>query len=235
MIYLIGVEHKVQSISVGAEETADQTKYRLCLEQAIQEYRPAVVAEEYSDDALRISAFVKGGTQEFFTRKITAATSVKHLLCDPDVETKYSMGYQGPEGWEIQISQLQTRESPSEQKLLAAALEVVKDFPIRENYWLQELQDCLQEGVIFVCGDYHVDTFGGRLKDNGVPSQVVERQIGMPAELIEKSKNIEAYIERNSQRMEEVFQEILRMNAGKIPPFNPFDQTGEGPTLPKPS
>lgn len=230
MIYLIGVEHRVQSISVGAGETADHTKYRLCLEQAIHKYRPTVVAEEYSDDALRISAFVKGGTQEFFTRKIATARSVKHLLCDPDVKTKYSAGYQERTGWGIQISQLRTRESPSEQTLLAAALEVVRDFPIREAYWLQKLQDCLEEGVVFVCGDSHVDTFGGRLKDNGIPSQVVERQIGMPAELIEESKNICEYIERNSQHVEDVFQEILRMNSGKIPPLYHLDEQKEDPT-----
>jgi hypothetical protein len=35
-----------------AFETADQTQFRLCLEQSIDKYKPTVAAEEYSDDAL---------------------------------------------------------------------------------------------------------------------------------------------------------------------------------------
>jgi len=226
MIYLIGVEHGVQSISVGVEETGDHTKYRICLEQAIQKYQPTVVAEEYSDDALSRSTLLRNKSQEFFTRKITTARSVKHFLCDPPLKTKYAMGYQERTGWDMQISRLSTRESPSDRALLAAALEVVKDFPLRENYWLHHLKDLLQQEVVFVCGDYHVDTFGIRLKKNGIPSQIAGRQIGMPAELIEESERINAYIERNSQHIEDVFQEILNLNFGRIPPLYDLDEEG---------
>jgi hypothetical protein len=232
VIYLIGVEHGVQSISVAGEETADHTQYRHCLEQAIQEYQPTIVAEEYSEDAVSRSAIVRNTPQEFFTRKITTARGVKHLLCDPDLRTKYSMGYQERTGWEMQISRLSTREPPSDRALLAAALEVVKDFPLRENYWLQHLKDVLQQEVVFVCGDYHVDTFGSRLKNNGIRSRILKRQIGMPAELIEESERIKAYIERNSQHIEDVFHEILKLNSGKIPPLYHFDGEEKDSTPP---
>jgi hypothetical protein len=230
MIYLIGVEHGVQSISVGDEETADHIKYRLCLEQTIDKYRPTIVAEEYSDDALNQSAIVRHRPQEFFTRKITTAKSVNHILCDPGRRIKYSMGYQEHTGWEMQISRLGTRKSPSDRKLLAAALEVLKDFPLREDYWLRQLKDVLQQEVAFVCGDYHVDTFGARLKDNGTPSQVVERQIGMPTELIEEQEKIKAYIDGNSQYIEDVFQLIFKINSGKIRPRYHFDEDEGDPT-----
>jgi hypothetical protein len=229
MIYLIGVEHGVQSISVGGEETADHTKYRLCLEQAIEKYQPTVVAEEYSEDALSRSVSVRHRPQEFFTRKIASERSVKHLLCDPTLRAKYSMGYQGSDGWEMQIPQVSTREP--NRVLLASALEVIKDFPLRENYWLQHLKDVLQQKIVFVCGDYHLDTFGSRLKNNGIPSQVVGRQIGMPAELIEKSERIKAYIERNPQHIEDVFQRILSLNSGRIRPPYHFEED-EGATPP---
>jgi len=229
MIYLIGVEHRVQSIPVGGEETADQNKYRLCLEQAIQQYQPTVVAEEYSEDALKRSELLGNRPQEFFTRKITTARNVKHVLCDPDLKTKYSMGYQERTGWAMQISRLSMRDSRLDRRLLPAALEVLKDFPLREKYWLRQLKDVLGQEVVFVCGDYHVDTFGVRLKDNGIPFQVVERQIGMPAELIEESEQIKAYIERNSEYVEHVFQEILKLNSGKIRPLFTFDEEESGP------
>jgi hypothetical protein len=37
MVYLIGVEHKIQGISVGGEETPEQIKYRSCLERSIEQ------------------------------------------------------------------------------------------------------------------------------------------------------------------------------------------------------
>jgi hypothetical protein len=51
----------------------------------------------------------------------------------------------------------------------------------------------------------------------------------MPAELIEESEKIKAYIERNSQHIEDVFQEILKIKSGKIPPLCHFNEE-EGPT-----
>lgn len=220
MIYLIGVEHRVQSIAVDSEETADHTKYRRCLEQTIRTHRPAVVAEEYSDDALSKATFVKNTPQEFFTRKITRACNVEHLLCDTDLKTKCSMGYQGESGWQMLLLDLWTPQSQSEMELLGAALEVLKDFPLRENYWLRQLEQVLLHEVVFVCGDYHVDTFGNRLKENGIQSQVVEREIGMPSELIERTNRVREYIETRRHHIERIYLEILGQNSGQIPPLS---------------
>jgi hypothetical protein len=174
MFYLIGVRHEVQSISVSGEETTDHTAFRLCLEQAIQEYEPAFVAEEYSEDALNMSALRRNRPQEFFTRKVATSRNVKHLLCDAPLKVKFSMGYQGWDGWEIQISRIGEQLSECDE-LLPRALEIVKDFPLREDYWLNQLRDVLQMEVVFVCGYVHLDTFGSRLKSNGIPNQIVER------------------------------------------------------------
>jgi hypothetical protein len=224
MLYLIGVRHEVQSISVGSEETADHTRFRLCLERAIQEYEPTFVAEEYSDDALSVSALRRNGPQEFFTKKVAASRNVEHLLCDAPLKVKYSMGYQGWDGWEIQISRL-GEPLYDRDDLLPQALEIVKDFPLREGYWLNQLQHILQMEVVFVCGDSHIDTFGRRLKSNGIPYQILERQIGTHANLIEEiereRENLRAYIERSAQHIDEVFQKILKLNSGNIPA--PYD------------
>jgi hypothetical protein len=226
MLYLIGVMHEVQSISVGGEETADHTSYRLCLERTIQEYEPAFIAEEYSDDALSMSAVRRNEPQEFFTKKVATSRNVEHLLCDAPLKVKYSMGYQGWDGWEIQISRIGLPLYDCED-LLPRALEIVKDFPIREDYWLNQLRHILQMEVVFVCGDVHVDTFGSRLKSNGIPYQIVERRIGMPANLTEEfqreRERVRAYIERSAQRIDDVFQKILNLNSGNIPAPYDFD------------
>jgi hypothetical protein len=59
--------------------------------------------------------------------------NVKHLLCDAPLKGKYSMGYQGWDGWEAQISRIGVQLSECD---LPRALEIVKDFPLREDYWL---------------------------------------------------------------------------------------------------
>lgn len=109
MICLIGVEHGVQSISVGAEESPEHTSYRTCLERAIQTFQPHIVAEEYSDDALDRYALVRQTPQKSFTRLIAAAWNVDYLPCDTDLKTKLSMGYQGEYGWQIQLMGLWKR------------------------------------------------------------------------------------------------------------------------------
>jgi hypothetical protein len=224
MIYLIGVMHGVQSISVGSEETADHTRYRLYLERTIQDYEPEFVAEEYSDDALSMSALRRNRPQEFFTKRVATSRNVGHLLCDAPLKAKYSMGYQGWDGWEIQISRI-GEPSYDCDDLLPRALEIVKDFPIREDYWLNQFRHILQMKVAFVCGDVHIDTFGRRLKSIGIPYQIVERRIGVLANRIDEiereRESLRAYIEQSAQHIEDVFQRILNLNSGDIPA--PYD------------
>jgi hypothetical protein len=214
VIYLIGAEHKIQSISVGGHETADQTKFRLCLEQSIEKYKPDVVAEEYSDDALARASL--RAPQEFFTRLIARAKGVEHLLCDTSLRTKCSMGGQGTEGWRMQIPRLEKRDRPTDDEFLPEALEVTRDFPLRENYGLERLRGVLQKEVIFVCGDYHVDIFGSRLLNSGIQSLVVARQIGMPTHLIESMVGVRNYFRQNAKQIEDVYQKLLKLNSGKI-------------------
>ena len=111
----------------------------------------------------------------------------------------------------------------SERQLLAAALEVVKDFPIRENHWVQKLQDVASQKVVFVCGDGHIETFGDRLNADGISSEVLNRQIGMSPELKKESAEVRAYIATNSRRIEEAFQKILTLRGGTLPPRYHYD------------
>jgi hypothetical protein len=222
MIYLIGVEHGVQSISAGSQETSDHALYRSCLEQAIEKHTPILIAEEFSDDALKRSSTVRGVPQEFFTKTVATENGVDHRLCDLDTKTKYKMGYQERGGWVMHLCELPEYKR-SERQLLAAALEVVKDFPIRENHWVQKLKDVAGQRVVFVCGDGHIETFNDRLKANGISSEVLKRQIGMSPELVKESEEVQAYVATYSQRIEEAFQRILTLRGGTLPPRYHYD------------
>jgi hypothetical protein len=225
VIHLIGVEHSVQSIAIGAKETADQTRYRCCLEEAIERYRPLVVAEEYSEDALNRATYLHG-PQEFFTGKIAARLGVKHRLCDTSIKAKCLLGCQTAAGWKKLLPRrLEGHDDLAGHACLPEGLEVVKDFPLRENYWLEQLNDVLHEEVVFVSGDYHVDTFGARLESIGVKSAVVARQIGMEAELIDQNRKVREYVGRHALLIEGVYQTLLQLNGGKI--RSPFCLDGE--------
>src|SRR6266480_869398 len=179
MFYLIGVEHSVQSIPVTRVETSNHTEYRVCLERAIHTYKPAVVGEEYNNDAFARAEFVKRETQEFFTRKIAEKAGVKHVLCDPDLKTRMAIGHQSMLCWPQLVAELREPVPDSEQDLLCKGLEIVKDMPIREKYWLSQLKPFLEKDIIFVCGDGHVESFAELLGSQKLLSKVVKRKIGM--------------------------------------------------------
>lgn len=217
MFYLIGVEHSVQSIP---PETAYHTTYRLCLEQAIQNYKPAVVGEEYSEHALARAAFVNRAPQDYFTKIIAQKVNVEHALCDPDLKTRMKIGYQSRLCWTQLIDKLWDRVPDSERDLLSAGLEIVKDIPIREQYWLGQLNPFLGKEIIFVCGDSHIESFAGFLGSQGIPSTVVKREIGMTSELKKQADSELQYAKMHRDRIEEIYQKILEDNDGTIPTPN---------------
>jgi hypothetical protein len=109
------------------------------------------------------------------------------MLCDPDMKTKAEMGYQEKYGWGHHLDVLWEGIPYSDRTLLSGALEIAKDFPLRENYWLRALRDFRQEDVIFICGDNHVETFGEHLTEAKIPFKVVKRRIGTTLELRERT------------------------------------------------
>jgi hypothetical protein len=217
LIYLIGVEHRVQSIAVNAAEFPDQSKYRAVLEHAIRDHNLKIVAEEYSQDALKSASLF--APKEFFTKRIADEFNARHLLCDTPFNYKYKdLGFQGIDGWIEQLDQLKVKPSTGKIEVLARALEVVKDIPLRENYWLKQLDESLKEDFVFVCGDYHVDTFGKLLASKKICHTVVERGIGVPESMADENNAVRTYAEQNAKSIEDVYSQILVMNKGKIPP-----------------
>jgi len=93
MFYLIGVAHRVQSKARGSDDTEEQKAYRACLTAAIKRIEPAVVAEEFSNDALRKANKSDRAEHESITREIASALGTAHRFCDPEQEAREKMGY----------------------------------------------------------------------------------------------------------------------------------------------
>jgi hypothetical protein len=216
MFYLVGVEHGVQSKSKDATETAEQAEYRSSLERAIKAFKPAILAEEFNKDALERAAFVRKAPQEPFTKQIAFEAGISHMFCEPDLYTKLDFGYQGRDGWLHHIDGLWEQVPEPNRSLLAGALEIMKDFPLREELWLNQMKDVLGEEIIFICGDGHIETFAERLAAKKIGSKIVQRQIGMAADLIEKNNRIVEFLRVNSEYVEAQYQKILNENGGTI-------------------
>jgi len=93
----------------------------------------------------------------------------------------------------------------------------VKDIPLREQYWLNELKPVLQKDIIFVCGDSHIDSFVELMDSQKFVSRVIKRKIGMTPELIQQSDEQILFAKTNRDRIEEIYNKIQEENDGTIP------------------
>src|SRR6266849_3285065 len=93
MFYLIGVDHRVQAKSNGSELSEEQRQFCECLENAIKETKPALVAEEYSAQALEICARRTGLEHESVTQQVARSFGIEHRFCDPDSDARKEMEY----------------------------------------------------------------------------------------------------------------------------------------------
>lgn len=217
MFYLVGVDHSVQTQVTGFTDTPAQEEFRACLECAIQEYKPELIGEEFSDDALRVVRKFSKQPVELLTKKIAEAAGVRHRLCDTDLATKARLGYQGQDGWGLLLEALPDSIEHSELQCLKFALEIYKDFPLREQHWLNRLKDSFCKEVIFVCGDGHIETFGRRLTEQGVSTTIVKREIGVPTGLSTLMRGAMEYLKNRKELIDKFYSKILQCNGAQIP------------------
>jgi hypothetical protein len=218
MVYLIGVEHGVQSIPSNGPETSNHKAYRLCLEQVIRDYKPTVIAEEYSTESLdRVKYLNPSTTYDFFTRKIATNAGVEHIFCEPKLKVRFQLGCQGRAQWSKMLASLDNAIPADECDSLGIAMEINIEWPIREKYWLDQLGPAIKNEIVFVCGDGHLKTFADLLNSRGIPSSVVERKIGMTPELIKQSDSEVQYANENRTRIEGYYQALLKKYGGTIP------------------
>jgi hypothetical protein len=178
MFYIIGVDHRVQSKPKGVPDSDDQRTYVACLTQAIEQYKPVLVAEEFSDYALRKVS--KDTRQEHESLTKATADKIPHRFCDPDPDTRRQLGcFEGPELSQQMFVEGFEDLSSTELRDRGYALEAAKSWPVREQFWLDQLMDVRDKDVVFVCGDRHVESFCQLLSRNGIRSMTVARGIGV--------------------------------------------------------
>ena len=101
---------------------------------------------------------------------------IEHRFCDPTQEERVAIGYMDCRAiWQQRMGEMLPG---NELYMKAQAIEIACYFPIREQFWLEKLDGCRNESVIFVCGDGHIETFCKLLERESIEHEVVKRGIG---------------------------------------------------------
>lgn len=178
MVHLIGVAHEAQASSSGKPETDAQALYAALLEHTIVAVGPRAVAEEYNEEAEQENKARSIG------KLIAVALGGEHRFCDPNKAERQHIGYFGPQELHLHISMHDPNWNISNEEAQAKgwAICIGKYFAIRERFWLDKIRDVVDQDLVFVLGDGHVDSFTQLLDDEGINSQLVQRGIGVTAE-----------------------------------------------------
>lgn len=180
MFYIVGVNHRVQGKQKETADTEDQVKFRKCLVEIIDKVKPAVAAEEYSQYALSQLGKDNGAEHEALAKDVAESVKVAHRFCDPEPEVRKKMGYLEGTAIARQIFMRDTKNlSNAEINDLAFAIEVARFWPVRENFWLSQLDDVKHQDLVFVCDEAHIDSFIKLLGRSHIGARIVERHIGV--------------------------------------------------------
>lgn len=159
MIHIVGTNHELQHTAKpfrAAADTANKAREELksYLRQLAGEIRPAVVAEEFSQEVLSIMSANSN------VKAVADALGIAHRFCDPDIQERTRIGLPGYGTEDC---------DPSERGRFDA---------IREAYWLEQLSDVLDKTILFVCGADHVSSFNGLLRGKDIAVEVREEYFG---------------------------------------------------------
>lgn len=159
MIYLIGTNHELQHTAKPSRANIRDVEIareelKAYLSAQIQELKPDLIAEEFSDEVLHFL-----GAQSN-VKSVADNLCVEHRYCDPDFATRKKLG----------LPELGDKPPPP--------AETARHHRIRERYWLSRISDRLDAVIIFVCGAEHIPSFESRLRAEKCETRILERYWG---------------------------------------------------------
>lgn len=203
MFYIIRVAHRAQSKQKGTANSAAQKELWDCISETIPRARPALIAEELNEDALVMLSKDRGGPEESIAKEVADQCRVGHRFCDPSQQERARIGYVEGSSLALQIA-MNNEEGLSNEQINSRgfAIEVARYWPLREQYWLDQLCDVVEKDVVFVCGDAHVESFRELLAKNSIDSTVTARRIGVIESDDVWWQDVNAYLESHPELRE---------------------------------
>lgn len=138
MLYLIGVDHSVQSDGrTEYEGEAFETLrdfFPECLAEIAKTLRATVIAEELNEDVL-----TKFDATHSVACTVASELGIGHKFCDPGIAKREERG-------------------------ITRAKTTAENDAKREEIWLEELAPLRRKRIVFVCGAKHIKSFSARAK-----------------------------------------------------------------------
>lgn len=168
MIYLIGVDHRIQHDGHGSANNDQRLLFSSYLEQEIARLNIQVLAEEFSDYAVRYSV-----ASNSIVRELSYRLGLQHIFCDPDLKERDALDI--PREKEM----LQTLGINSLRRTDEDDLKLKKEkekyFSIREEFWFERITEVVGKNVLMIIGAEHINTFPLVLEKYGCEYQILNR------------------------------------------------------------
>jgi hypothetical protein len=145
MFYLIGICHCIQ---FDGKCTLNR-EFISYLSEVVNKYRIEVIAEESSEDSLKKWSIDKTSVQKFSEDHV-----LKYIACDPNIDERKVLGIRSDE--EIR-SEKGLPKILNHEQLNTLDQEKIRDFPKREEFWLNKIKEYSTRPVIFICGSMHLN------------------------------------------------------------------------------
>lgn len=147
MIFLIGVDHRFQYANDDSDMSAIELFRRYLKEQAAK-LQVVLIAEEFSREAL-INSRASSST----AKNIAESICIEHRFCDPDSSERKALGIP------------RKRENGQ------------NNFQMREKFWFDKIADKIDEPIIFICGNDHLESFKEKVINEGCEVEVLQPNI----------------------------------------------------------
>lgn len=166
MIYLIGVDHRIQHDGHGSANDDQRSLFSAYIEEEVLRLKIKVLAEEFSDYAVR-SSVASNST----VREISYRLGLQHIFCDPDLKERDALAIpREKEMLEVLGINSLKRTKDDDLKLKK---EKEKYFPAREEFWFERISEVIDQNILIIIGAEHVNTFPWVLEKYGCEYEIL--------------------------------------------------------------
>jgi hypothetical protein len=154
--HLVGLNHahQLEGSKHGAPGAFNQYLTRFCADEDID-----LLAEELSEEA--VSLWQATGS---VAKTVAKRISINHMFCDPQLADRRRLGIRTAD--EIASDLGYGRFLTPAQEAIRTA-EERNSWPIREQFWFEELSRVSFKRCAYILGSEHVTTFGALLTNKG--------------------------------------------------------------------
>lgn len=163
MVLLFGCDHRAQTHKKLEPDNDLQKIFRERLTNAIDKYRPTLIAEEHHPDILEKRGLLSVAAE------VALKKGIPHRFCEPSFEEKNKLGIKGPPC------------VPPWDNYEAMHRYFMEEWPVREQFWIQQLSEDLNGTVIFICGGAHRETLRRQFELRNIKARIIEKGLTLPA------------------------------------------------------